>query len=141
MMLQVKDLVVSYGAINALRGISFDVNEGEIITLGPLRHNMHSSYHIPKIPMPSVQILQHQTTVFNFRDREMRIVTRIIEELSGGVRCLKHSCCRCIFSLLIKSKVRITPLTIAHILCFSCYLVDARHNTHTACRSHKEDIA
>ncbi len=33
MMLQVKDLVVSYGAINALRGISFDVNEGEIITL------------------------------------------------------------------------------------------------------------
>ena len=32
-MLQVKDLVVSYGAINALRGISFDVNEGEIITL------------------------------------------------------------------------------------------------------------
>ncbi|MBR5866787.1 MAG: ABC transporter ATP-binding protein [Spirochaetaceae bacterium] len=32
-MLQVKDVVVSYGAINALRGISFDVNEGEIITL------------------------------------------------------------------------------------------------------------
>lgn len=32
-MLEVKDLVVSYGAIKALRGISFDVNQGEIITL------------------------------------------------------------------------------------------------------------
>lgn len=32
-MLQVKDLCVSYGAINALRGISFDVKKGEIITL------------------------------------------------------------------------------------------------------------
>lgn len=33
MMLQVKDLEVSYGAIKALRGISFEVNQGEIITL------------------------------------------------------------------------------------------------------------
>lgn len=32
-MLEVKDLVVSYGAIKALQGISFDVNSGEIITL------------------------------------------------------------------------------------------------------------
>ncbi len=32
-MLNVKDLSVYYGAIQALRGISFDVNEGEIITL------------------------------------------------------------------------------------------------------------
>ena len=32
-MLEVKDLVVSYGAIKALRGISFDVNQGEVITL------------------------------------------------------------------------------------------------------------
>lgn len=32
-MLEVKDLTVSYGAINALRGITFNVNEGEIITL------------------------------------------------------------------------------------------------------------
>lgn len=32
-MLEVKDLVVSYGAINALKGISFNVNEGEIISL------------------------------------------------------------------------------------------------------------
>ncbi len=32
-MLNVKDLTVHYGAIQALRGISFDVNEGEIITL------------------------------------------------------------------------------------------------------------
>ncbi|MBQ0002774.1 MAG: ABC transporter ATP-binding protein [Treponema sp.] len=32
-MLNVKDLHVSYGAINALKGISFDVNEGEIISL------------------------------------------------------------------------------------------------------------
>lgn len=32
-MLNVKDLCVSYGAINALKGISFDVNKGEIISL------------------------------------------------------------------------------------------------------------
>ncbi len=32
-MLNVKDLSVHYGAIQALRGISFDVNEGEIVTL------------------------------------------------------------------------------------------------------------
>lgn len=32
-MLEVKDLMVSYGAIKALRGISFSVEEGEIITL------------------------------------------------------------------------------------------------------------
>ena len=32
-MLSVRDLHVSYGAIKAIRGISFDVNEGEIVTL------------------------------------------------------------------------------------------------------------
>ena len=32
-MLSVKDLVVHYGAIRAIRGISFEVNRGEIITL------------------------------------------------------------------------------------------------------------
>jgi len=32
-MLEVRDLVVSYGAISALRGISFHVDEGEIVTL------------------------------------------------------------------------------------------------------------
>ena len=32
-MLEVKNLTVSYGAIKALRGISFEVKEGEIITL------------------------------------------------------------------------------------------------------------
>lgn len=32
-LLEVKDLAVSYGAIKALHGISFDVNEGEIISL------------------------------------------------------------------------------------------------------------
>ena len=32
-MLEVNDLCVSYGAIKALRGISFNVEEGEIITL------------------------------------------------------------------------------------------------------------
>jgi len=31
--LQVKDLIVSYGGIEALHGVSFDVNEGEIVTL------------------------------------------------------------------------------------------------------------
>ncbi len=33
MMLEVKNLCVNYGAIRALHGISFDVNQGEIITL------------------------------------------------------------------------------------------------------------
>ncbi|MFA6937285.1 MAG: ABC transporter ATP-binding protein [Treponema sp.] len=32
-MLEVKDLVVSYGAIKALRGISFNVDKGEVISL------------------------------------------------------------------------------------------------------------
>lgn len=32
-MLSVKDLHVSYGAIKAVRGVSFDINEGEIVTL------------------------------------------------------------------------------------------------------------
>ena len=32
-MLSVKDLCVSYGAINALKGISFEVEKGEIISL------------------------------------------------------------------------------------------------------------
>ncbi len=32
-MLEVKDLVVNYGAIRALKGISFDVHQGEIISL------------------------------------------------------------------------------------------------------------
>ena len=33
MLLQIKDLVVRYGNIEALHGISFHVNEGEIVTL------------------------------------------------------------------------------------------------------------
>ena len=32
-LLEVKDLEVSYGVIKALKGISFEVNEGEIVTL------------------------------------------------------------------------------------------------------------
>jgi len=32
-LLQVKDLVVSYGNIQAIRGISFDVNKGEIVSI------------------------------------------------------------------------------------------------------------
>ena len=33
LMLSVKDLDVYYGAIHAIKGISFEVNEGEIVTL------------------------------------------------------------------------------------------------------------
>jgi branched-chain amino acid transport system ATP-binding protein len=33
MFLEVKDLQVNYGAINAVKGVSFGVNEGEIVTL------------------------------------------------------------------------------------------------------------
>jgi len=32
-LLNVRDLHVSYGAIKAVRGISFEINEGEIVTL------------------------------------------------------------------------------------------------------------
>ncbi|MCJ7549933.1 MAG: ATP-binding cassette domain-containing protein, partial [Anaerolineae bacterium] len=32
-LLEVKDLNVSYGAIRALRGVSFHVDEGEVVTL------------------------------------------------------------------------------------------------------------
>ena len=32
-MLKIKDLVVSYGGIEAVKSISFDVPEGEIVTL------------------------------------------------------------------------------------------------------------
>ena len=32
-LLSVKDLNVSYGAIHAVQGISFDIHEGEIVTL------------------------------------------------------------------------------------------------------------
>ena len=32
-MLEIKDLHVSYGAINAIRGISLTVNDGELVTL------------------------------------------------------------------------------------------------------------
>ncbi len=33
MLLEVKNLNVYYGAIHALQGISFDINEGEVVTL------------------------------------------------------------------------------------------------------------
>ncbi|MEO0070164.1 MAG: ABC transporter ATP-binding protein [candidate division WOR-3 bacterium] len=33
MLLEVKDLVVAYGSIQAIQGVSFNVNEGEIVTL------------------------------------------------------------------------------------------------------------
>ena len=32
-MLEVKDLVVNYGAVEALKGISFNIDKGEIVTL------------------------------------------------------------------------------------------------------------
>ncbi|MEG1551277.1 MAG: ATP-binding cassette domain-containing protein, partial [Oscillospiraceae bacterium] len=32
-MLEIKDLEVSYGVINAIKGVSFEVNEGEVIAL------------------------------------------------------------------------------------------------------------
>ncbi|MBU9789819.1 ABC transporter ATP-binding protein [Lentilactobacillus sp. TOM.63] len=33
MLLQVNDLVVNYGVINAVKGVSFEINEGEIVSL------------------------------------------------------------------------------------------------------------
>lgn len=33
MILQVKDLIVNYGVINAVKGVNFNINEGEIVSL------------------------------------------------------------------------------------------------------------
>ncbi len=32
-MLEVKDLAVNYGVINAVKGVSFEINQGEIVSL------------------------------------------------------------------------------------------------------------
>ena len=32
-MLKIEDLYVSYGMINAIKGVSFEVNEGEVVSL------------------------------------------------------------------------------------------------------------
>ena len=41
MLLEVKDLHVSYGEIKAIRGINFNINQGEIVTIigsnGPVK--------------------------------------------------------------------------------------------------------
>ena len=45
-MLEVRDLEVYYGVIKAIKGISFDVNEGEIIALiGANGAENHTSSH------------------------------------------------------------------------------------------------
>ena len=66
-MLIVKDLAVSYGAIKALRGISFNVNEGEIITLigsngAGKTTTLHSLSNIIKKVGGSVRFLDEDIT-------------------------------------------------------------------------------
>lgn len=86
-MLEVKDLTVSYGAIKALRGISFSVEEGEIITLigsngAGKTTTLHSISNIIKKQSGSV--------VFNGEDiTDMdadKIVTRRLIQVPEGRR-------------------------------------------------------
>ena len=44
-MLEVRDLEVYYGVIQAIKGISFDVNQGEIIALIGANGKNHHSPH------------------------------------------------------------------------------------------------
>ena len=53
-MLSIKDLQVYYGAINAIKGISFDVEQGEIIALiGDRKSTRLNSSHPSSSRMPS----------------------------------------------------------------------------------------
>lgn len=66
-MLKVTDLTVHYGAIQALRGISFDVNEGEIITLigsngAGKTTTLHSVSNIIKKTSGKVEFLDNDIT-------------------------------------------------------------------------------
>lgn len=66
-MLKVTDLTVYYGAIQALRGISFDVKEGEIITLigsngAGKTTTLHSISNIIKKTSGSVEFLSQDIT-------------------------------------------------------------------------------
>ena len=66
-MLKVTDLTVHYGAIQALRGISFDVNQGEIITLigsngAGKTTTLHSVSNIIKKTSGKVEFENHDIT-------------------------------------------------------------------------------
>ena len=66
-MLKVTDLTVHYGAIQALRGISFDVNEGEVITLigsngAGKTTTLHSVSNIIKKTSGKVEFLDNDIT-------------------------------------------------------------------------------
>ena len=43
MLLEVKDIQVYYGAIHAIKGVSFEVNEGEIVTARTARERRRRS--------------------------------------------------------------------------------------------------
>ena len=52
-LLKVEDINVYYGAIHAIKGISFEVNEGEVVTLiganGAQRMTTYNDKAIPEI--------------------------------------------------------------------------------------------
>ena len=69
-LLEVKNLEVYYGVINALRGISFDVNEGEIVTLigangKDISHTpCHKIVHLGMTQVPEGRRIFQELTVY-----------------------------------------------------------------------------
>ena len=66
MLLEVEDLNVYYGAIHALQGISFGLDQGEIVTLMELIHFIRDRFDL------TILLIEHQ----------MRVVMGICEHIT-----------------------------------------------------------
>ena len=79
MLLEVKDLVVNYGAIEALHGVSFHVDEGEIVTLigsngAGKTSTLMSLARLPRPEAPEVKggdILYNGTSILKTEPHEL----------------------------------------------------------------------
>ena len=88
-MLKVENLVINYGAINALKGISFDVQKGEIITLiGSNGAGKTTTLHAIS------NIIKKQSGSISFNDEDItnmpadKIVTKHLIQVPEGRRIL-----------------------------------------------------